>query len=132
MSIKVSTPYMSGVFLLHIRFSGSCPFRPPRVRFVTRIYHPNIDAHGRISLDILGKDYAPVLTIDKGNRLHSMMNLQLQGLISEIHPVLQSIVSFLDDPNVDEPLVPEIAHVYKTNRDLYNVTARDWTRKYAI
>ena len=73
-----------------------------------------------------------MLTIDKGNRLHSMMNLQLQGLISEIHPVLQSIVSFLDDPNVDEPLVPEIAHVYKTNRDLYNVTARDWTRKYAI
>ena len=133
MSIKVGTPYMSGVFLLHIRFHGDCPFRPPRVKFVTRIYHPNIDAHRRISLDILGKNYAPVLTIDKGNQFTLQHEfLYWQGLIFELHPVLHSIVSFLDDPNADEPLVPEIAHVYKTNRDGYNATAREWTLKYAI
>lgn len=48
------------------------------------------------------------------------------------HPVLLSICSMLTDPNPDDPLVPEIAHVYKTDRARYEATAREWTRKYAI
>ena len=47
-------------------------------------------------------------------------------------PVLLSICSMLTDPNPDDPLVPEIAHVYKTDRSRYEATAREWTRKYAI
>jgi hypothetical protein len=35
------------------------------------------------------------------------------------------------DPNPDDPLVPEIAHLYKTDRSRYEATAREWTRKYA-
>ncbi len=46
--------------------------------------------------------------------------------------VLLSICSMLTDPNPDDPLVPEIAHVYKTDRSRYESTAREWTRKYAI
>ena len=46
--------------------------------------------------------------------------------------VLLSICSMLTDPNPDDPLVPEIAHVYKTDRSRYEATAREWTRKYAI
>lgn len=46
--------------------------------------------------------------------------------------VLLSICSMLTDPNPDDPLVPEIAHVYKTDRARYEATAREWTRKYAI
>ena len=46
--------------------------------------------------------------------------------------VLLSICSMLTDPNPDDPLVPEIAHVYKTDRSKYEGTAREWTRKYAI
>lgn len=46
--------------------------------------------------------------------------------------VLLSICSMLTDPNPDDPLVPEIAHKYKTDREEYERTARDWTRKYAI
>jgi hypothetical protein len=37
----------------------------------------------------------------------------------------------LTDPNPDDPLVPEIAHTYKTDRARYEATAREWTRKYA-
>jgi ubiquitin-conjugating enzyme E2 D/E len=48
------------------------------------------------------------------------------------HAVLLSICSMLTDPNPDDPLVPEIAHVYKTDRARYEATAREWTRKYAI
>jgi ubiquitin-conjugating enzyme E2 D/E len=44
--------------------------------------------------------------------------------------VLLSICSMLTDPNPDDPLVPEIAHLYKTDRPRYEATAREWTRKY--
>ncbi len=46
--------------------------------------------------------------------------------------VLLSICSMLTDPNPDDPLVPDIAHLYKTDRARYESTAREWTRKYAM
>lgn len=46
--------------------------------------------------------------------------------------VLLSICSLLTDPNPDDPLVPEIAHMYKTDRAKYESTARSWTQKYAM
>lgn len=51
---------------------------------------------------------------------------------ADLTTVLLSICSMLTDPNPDDPLVPEIAHVYKTDRSRYEATAREWTRKYAI
>lgn len=45
--------------------------------------------------------------------------------------VLLSICSLLTDPNPDDPLVPEIANAYKTDRPGYDRAAREWTRKYA-
>ena len=45
--------------------------------------------------------------------------------------VLLSVCSLLCDPNPDDPLVPEIAHIYKTNRQRYIETAREWTQKLA-
>jgi len=36
----------------------------------------------------------------------------------------------LTDPNPDDPLVPDIAHLYKTDRTRYEATAREWTRKF--
>lgn len=38
----------------------------------------------------------------------------------------------LTDPNPDDPLVPDIAHLYKTDRARYEATAREWTRKYVV
>ncbi|KAF2291228.1 hypothetical protein GH714_020748 [Hevea brasiliensis] len=46
--------------------------------------------------------------------------------------VLLSICSLLTDPNPDDPLVPEIAHMYKADRAKYEATARSWTQKYAM
>ena len=46
-----------------------------------------------------------------------------------LYAVLLSICSMLTDPNPDDPLVPDIAHLYKTDRTRYEATAREWTRK---
>lgn len=46
--------------------------------------------------------------------------------------VLLSICSLLTDPNPDDPLVPEIAQTYKSDRAKYETTARSWTQKYAM
>ncbi|OOQ90734.1 Ubiquitin-conjugating enzyme E2-16 kDa [Penicillium brasilianum] len=105
------SPYSGGVFFLTIHFPTDYPFKPPKVNFTTRIYHPNINSNGSICLDILRDQWSPALTISK---------------------VLLSICSMLTDPNPDDPLVPEIAHVYKSDRPRYEATAREWTRKYAI
>ncbi|KAG5437110.1 hypothetical protein PCANB_001231 [Pneumocystis canis] len=84
------SPYSGGVFFLAIHFPTDYPFKPPKVNFTTRIYHPNINSNGSICLDILRDQWSPALTISK---------------------------------------VPEIAHVYKSDRSRYEATAKEWTRK---
>ncbi|KAI6816609.1 ubiquitin-conjugating enzyme [Hortaea werneckii] len=127
------SPYSGGVFFLAIHFPTDYPFKPPKVNFTTRIYHPNINSNGSICLDILRDQWSPALTISKGkNHLHYEARGRdfTDGVFLFI--VLLSICSMLTDPNPDDPLVPEIAHVYKTDRSRYEATAREWTRKYAI
>jgi len=104
------SPYDGGVFFLDIVFPQDYPFKPPNLKFQTKIYHCNVNDKGGICLDILKDSWSPALTISK---------------------VLLSICSLLTDPNPDDPLVPEIAKQYKTNRKEHDKTAAEWTRKYA-
>ncbi|KAI5963986.1 SPT7 [Candida margitis] len=102
------SPYAGGVFFLSIHFPTDYPFKPPKIAFTTKIYHPNINSNGNICLDILKDQWSPALTISK---------------------VLLSICSLLTDANPDDPLVPEIAHIYKQDRKKYEATAKEWTKK---
>lgn len=104
------TPYEGGVFFLDIHFPADYPFKPPKVIFKTKIYHCNITSTGIICLDILKDKWSPALTINK---------------------VLLSICSLLSDCNPDDPLVPEIANLYKDRRSEHDANAKQWTIQYA-
>lgn len=104
------SPYSGGLYFLKIQFPTDYPFKPPKVSFTTKIYHPNINSNGSICLDILRSQWSPALTVSK---------------------VLLSINALMTDPNPDDPLMPEIAKLYKTDRAKYNKMAMEWTKKYA-
>ena len=104
------SPYEGGVFLLNINFPNNYPFKPPKISFVTKIYHCNIDLDGVICLDILSEKWSPALTVSK---------------------VLLSIISLLDDPNPDDPLILSIGKLYKENKEKYHEKARNYTIQYA-
>jgi ubiquitin-conjugating enzyme E2 D/E len=105
------SPYAGGVFHLDIVIPTDYPFKPPHVKFTTKVYHPNINAQGGICLDILKDQWTPALSIAK---------------------VLLSISSLLTDANPKDPLVPAIAQQYITNREEFDRTAREWTQEYAL
>lgn len=123
------SPYAGGVFFLSIAFPTDYPFKPPKVSFTTKIYHPNINANGSICLDILRDQWSPALTISKGGLRNPEVTIVTELTSALLFLVLLSICSMLTDPNPDDPLVPDIAHLYKTDRARYEATAREWTRK---
>ncbi|SAM04040.1 hypothetical protein [Absidia glauca] len=104
------SPFEGGHFRLELFLPEEYPMAAPKVRFLTKIYHPNIDKLGRICLDILKDKWSPAL---------------------QIRTVLLSIQALLSAPNPEDPLANDVAQHWKEDEKEAIDTARKWTVQYA-
>merc|ERR1719181_1044178 len=93
------TAWEGGTFVLEVNFSEEFPNKPPQVRFMSKMFHPNIYNDGQICLDILQNQWSPIY---------------------DISAILTSIQSLLTDPNPNSPTNSEAARLYSENRREYN------------
>merc|ERR1712130_681676 len=92
------SPWEGGTFKLNLSFTEDYPNKAPKVKFITKMFHPNIYADGSICLDILQHNWSPIY---------------------DIAAILTSIQSLLTDPNPNSPANVEAAKLYQENRREY-------------
>jgi ubiquitin-conjugating enzyme E2 A len=92
------TPFEDGTFKLLLHFDESYPNKPPTVKFLSRMFHPNVYANGELCLDILQNRWSPTY---------------------DVAAILTSIQSLLHDPNPNSPANAEAAQLYRENMKEY-------------
>ena len=105
------TVYEGLTYKLSLHFPSDYPFHAPTIKFTTPIFHPNVDTHGNICLDILKDKWSPAL---------------------QMRTVLLSIQALMSTPNPDDPLDNGVAEHWKTDLAGALSTAASWTAQYAI
>lgn len=105
------SPYFGGTFLISLVFPEDYPFGAPKLRFLTKIYHPNIDIKGGVCMGVLKDEWRPVITVQK---------------------LLVMVSDLLVHPNPDDPLNVEAAKLFVSDPKGYAERARLITQKYAV
>lgn len=106
-----NAPYNKGAFKIEIQFPPEYPFKPPKIHFQTRIYHPNIDEKGQICLPIISADHWKPAT--------------------KTNQVLRSLMNLLSNPEPEHPLRANLAEEYTRDKKRFDKNAEDFTKKHA-
>lgn len=105
------TPYAGGIFRLAFEFPETYPLKPPKVRFVTTCFHPNVSVpEGQICLNVLTHEWSPLLTVST---------------------LLLCISALLSQPNPEDPLNERAASLLHHRPLEYARVAYEWTRRFA-
>ena len=108
----VNSPYEGGLFYLYMKVPLYYPFNPPEIRFLTKIFHPNVSRHGDVGIDLtLQHNWSCGMTLSK---------------------VLISIQSLLTDPFTNVCMEPEVGSLYESNRKMFDAVAQRWAHMYAM
>jgi ubiquitin-protein ligase/uncharacterized protein YegL len=103
-------PYAGGTWLLTVDIPESYPFVPPKMRFVTPLYHCNVNSSGALCIDVLKNNWNPALTVAS---------------------VLKQIYALILNPDVDNPLDAFKAQLLKDNKAEFLRLARLHTATHA-
>lgn len=124
----VDTPFEDGTFRLVMHFEEQYPNKPPGVKFISEMFHPNVYATGELCLDILQNRWSP--TYDVAAILTSIQRLVSTGCHSSRHLMfLTQIRSLLNDPNTSSPANVEASNLYKDNKREYVKRVRETVEK---
>ncbi|KAF3796141.1 Ubiquitin-conjugating enzyme E2 2 [Nymphaea thermarum] len=121
------TPWDGGTFKLTLQFTEDYPNKPPTVRFVSRMFHPNtidsvpvasaVYADGSICLDILQNQWSPIYDVAA-----ILTSIQIPLMLNADFSSLQSL---LCDPNPNSPANSEAARMFSENKREYNRRVRE-------
>ena len=107
----IDTCYQGGIFEIDIIIPPDYPFKPPKMKFDTKIWHPNISSvTGAICLDILKNEWTPALTI---------------------RTALLSLQALMCAPVPEDPQDAVVAKQYMSDINLFYQTAKQWVQEYA-
>ncbi|RDW78703.1 E2 ubiquitin-conjugating protein UBC1 [Aspergillus mulundensis] len=105
------TPYEGGTYKVDIKIPNEYPFRPPVMKFITKVWHPNVSSQtGAICLDTLSSAWSPILTIKAA---------------------LLSLQSLLSTPEPKDPQDAEVATMLLRNPKEFDRVAREWATQHA-
>ena len=110
------TPYEGGIFKLSVDIPEDYPFKPPKILFITQIYHPNISTEGKICLSVLSNSWSPAVTII----------LALKSIITLLQDIINNTIEY------DNVINSEATEVYNRDKNLFMSNAAECTKKYAI
>ncbi len=125
------TPFEDGTFRLVMHFEEQYPNKPPGVKFISQMFHPNVYGTGELCLDILQNRWSP--TYDVAAVLTSIQRYDDNATMNEPHENgtqrLRTFYSLLNDPNTSSPANVEASNLYKDNRREYTKRVRETVEK---
>jgi ubiquitin-conjugating enzyme E2 A len=110
-----------------MHFEEAYPNKPPGVKFISQMFHPNVYGTGELCLDILQNRWSP--TYDVAAILTSIQRCVIPLTRITQRQMLTKAHSLLNDPNTSSPANVEASNLYKENRKEYTKRVRETVEK---
>ncbi|XP_066109225.1 ubiquitin-conjugating enzyme E2 L3-like isoform X2 [Saccopteryx bilineata] len=108
--MRDNSPYGKGAFRIEINFPAEYPFKPHKITFKTKVYHPNMDEKGQVCLPVISAgNWKPATKTDQ---------------------VIQSLIALVNDPQPEHPLRADLAEEYSKDHKKFCKNAEEFTKKY--
>jgi len=117
---KEDTPFSDGVFKILIKFPDDYPYNPPKFKFITPIYHPNL----------YSPDYITIYTQEDWSASSTIASTLIWIYTLMCNPFLDLVCEIDSDNYILSR--SSIMYEYRNSNTKWKMTANNWTQKYAL